>query len=497
MSGLPILRLNYYNYGPRARWSLDPAHTVLAGEYQAIALVQANLVKVLPSGKPVPDLATWKLSKDKMVYTFTIRKNARFADGHPVTAQDAVFSLRRSLRAPSSGGPGALALVWLGDIQGASDYSQGKSTTLSGLKVLDQRTLRITLSRPVAYFPVLLSYPTGDILDHSEVAGRSSSDSPKANYLTNTCIANQGAGPFQPVCHDRSSSPHSFYSGSTPRFTLVPNPYYYGSRAHIKIELPRITLKLNDVTEEYKLYLANKVDASDIPPPFLMRWRGKSSQYHAYPAPLMNYLTPNVHLAPFDNVHCRLAVAYAIDRKFLAGSIADETAIPSYTVVPKGMLGYYDGRDNPQYSPQRARAELAKCPGRTIPIIYKYRKDRLDAEAIGPMLRAAGMNEKVAPISADEWVNVVGQPLDKTNTQLAWNSWVQDYPDPQDFAELLLHSGTPFNVGGWSNAKYDRLVERANFVVNRAQRAKLYIQAQHDLETLKTILDSGAGPHSS
>ena len=468
---LPALRLDY-NHSPRTR--LEP---IRASSLYPIALTNASLVRLLPSGKPVPDLARWKVSKNRLVYTFTIRSNARFSNGHPVTAGDAAFSIRRALSpsAKPTNGIFAFALV-----QGALEYFAGKTKTIPGVKVVDSRTLKITITQPAAYFLAELALPnTADVLDPAVVAGKSLT--PGNEYLTNSCIGNQGAGPFKFVCRDRTSNPHSFYSGRTPMYTLVPNPYY-GRKPRIRLALPAIPVS-GDFLPDYKRYLAGTLDAATLPRAYIRRWKGKSSQYHTYSAQPIEYLTPNVHLPPFDNVHCRLAVAYALDRETLANKILGGTVRPSYAVLPKGMLGYYAGQNNPHYSPARARSELARCPGRTIPFELKYPALSSDLSnefgAISTMLQTVGLNVKLTRISRDDWDTAVGQSLDRTHTQIIYDQWYQDYPDPQDYCTVLLRSDQYANIGNWSNRAYDRLVDRAGVILDRKVRAQLYIQAQH------------------
>lgn len=347
---LPTLRLDYFtDTGGRLADSLDPALVASSFGADTIALVNANLVHVLPNGKVAPDLATWTVSRNQLVYTFTIRRNARFSNGHPVTAADAAFSLERSL-APTTGGPlgrpvPPQALLYDNLIQGALGYQAGKVKTLTGVNVLSKRVLQIT----------------------------------------NTCVGNQGAGPFTFVCRDKSSHVRSFYSGATPTYTLVPNRYYYGRKAHIRIELPAYA-------ESYKRYLAGTIDDTiNIPSGYLKRWKGKSSQYHDYPF-----------------------------------------GIP-----------YLDTGDN------------------TI----RY-------NAIANMLRAIGMNAEAKKPSRDAWPQIVSQALDKTNTPIVASGWTQDYPDPQDYCTLILRSGRDNNIGRWNNAQYDRLVDKADRILNRKQRAQ-------------------------
>lgn len=173
-----------------------------------------------------------------------------------------------------------------------------------------------------------------------------------------------------------------------------------------------------------------------------------------------------------------MTVAYAVDRTVLA-TVSQETQRPAYAVLPRGMLGSYDGKDNPHYSVKRARAELARCPGRTVPVVYKDPQRNLEAAAIGSMLRRAGMNVKDEVLSGDDWINVVGQPLDKSNTQLVFNGWSPSKPDPQDYCEELLDPHSDFDFSGWSNSRYNQLVEQADFVLNTKKRAQLYVEAQH------------------
>ena len=159
------------------------------------------------------------------------------------------------------------------------------------------------------------------------------------------------------------------------------------------------------------------------------------------------------------------------------------TVRPSYTVVPKGILGYYSGADNPHYSLARAKAELAQCPSRTVPFALKYEhygSDNInEATAIATMLSQAGLNVRLTGLTPNAWGQTVSHSLDATHTQLLFDGWVQDYPDPQDYCTLLLRSGSPYAVGGWHSSAYDRLVDRADETLNPKQRAALYIQAQH------------------
>ncbi|GAC1630330.1 MAG: hypothetical protein NVS4B2_13380 [Chloroflexota bacterium] len=315
------------------------------------------------------------------------------------------------------------------------------------------------------------------MLDPAVVGGLQIADA--SRYLTNTCFANQGAGPFKFRCQNPRSGIDSFYSGRTPKYSLVPNPYFYGNKPRVNIQLPGYVTG----AEGYRQYVAGGLEVSSVPPVYLRQWKGKSSQYREFPSPRLEYLVADTQLPPFNSVHCRLAVAYAIDRRLIAAHIRGGHSRAAYYLVPNGMLGHYGGGDNPHFNDARARAELAQCPGRTTPftLSYWHISPELDNEytAIGSMLTSIGMNAKLKPLNFDANFVATHEPLHRTNTQLIANLQGQDYHDPQDYCTLLLHSRQSRNIGGWHNAEYDRLVDRADVTWARRKRAALYIQAQH------------------
>jgi ABC-type oligopeptide transport system substrate-binding subunit len=261
--------------------------------------------------------------------------------------------------------------------------------------------------------------------------------------------------------------------------TLVPNPYYYGRKPHIMIQLPLVATPL----DSYRQYLAGALDSTLLPAEYASTWKRQHAQYYEFPTSEVDFLVPNVRLAPYSNVHCRLALAYAIDRNALASQVQGGSTRAAYAILPEGMLGSYDGHDNPHYNLSRARAELAQCPARAMLIRLVYPKDLpLSSHAavtVGGMMAAAGMNVKLQALGLGVWVGIVDQSLDTSKTQLAFSGWIEDYPDPHDYCTVLLRSGEQFNVGSWHDTSYDRLVDIADVTLDQTKRAQLYIEAQH------------------
>ncbi len=471
-SRLPTLR--WYGLAGTASWAntLDPSQVTDSISYNVMNMINGGLVKLLPSGNPGPDLAqSWTVSPNRRVYTFTLRPHLRFSNGDRLTAQDVAWSIERTL---SPGTHSPVALSYLGHIEGANAFTTGKAKTLAGIKVPNSRTIRISLDSPIAFFLKTLTYPTADVLDPRVMRGKK----PQV-YLTNTCSANVGAGPFAVVCRNKSSSLSSFYpSGTTPTMTLVPNRYYYGPKPHIRVVMPVIP----DTQTNYKDFQSGGVDATGIPTADIAAMRSHPGFYQ-YPTSVVDYITPNEKMAPFNNVHCRLALAYAINRNAIDNHILQKTETPIYDVLPRGLLGYYNGADNPHYNLAKARAELRLCPGglHSLTIPYQHTSVDIDNEygAIQHMWSALGIHVTLQPLTFNGWLNIVTKSLQQTHTAISENLWIEDYPDPYDYMTLLLRAGQNYDIGGFNNPTYNKLVDRAAIEPNPAIRARLYMKAQH------------------
>jgi ABC-type oligopeptide transport system substrate-binding subunit len=451
--------------------TLDPAQVNDALSNDVSYMVYVGLVKLLPNGTVAPDLATWTVSKNHKVYTFTIRKNARFSNGDPVTAQDVKYSYTRAL-AKSTNSP--ISISYMGHILGATKLNNGKTNTLQGVKVLNSRQVQIFVDRPIAFFLSATTYPTNEIVDPRVVAGKK-----PQTYLTQTCSGNVGAGPFEFQCQNASTGLSSFFpSGSTPSITLVPNPYYYGRKPHIRVTMSLIA----NTQTSYRVFQANGIDVTSIPTPDIAANSNRPG-FYKYPFSLTDYITPNEAAPPFNNVHCRLAVAYAIDRDSINNKVLHGAQQSYYDVVPKGMFGYYPGNDNPHYNPAQAKAELAQCPSGIHNVLIPYAKTSSDVDneyaALQAMFQSAGIDIKAAPKTTNDWLTIVTQPMNKTHTLIVQNGNIEDYPDPQDYCTLLLRPGYPRDIGEFNDPTYNRLVDQGEVEFNRSKRLQLYIKAQH------------------
>ena len=140
----------------------------------------------------VPDLAeTWDISDGGLTYTFTLRDDIEFHDGRAVTADDVKWSMERATD-PATEAP--TVSVFLGDIAGVNDKLEGNASNISGVKVIDQRTISVTADAPKAYLLAKLSYPTSYTLDRNNLEASddcsSSQTAPAHSCWTNTSPGN-------------------------------------------------------------------------------------------------------------------------------------------------------------------------------------------------------------------------------------------------------------------------------------------------------------------
>ena len=146
--------------------TLDPA--VYEGSAAGhVGSIFSGLVALDRNLEVVPDLAErWEVSEDGTIYTFFLRGGLRFHDGKPVTARDVKYSWERAAE-PETDSP--KALTFLGDIVGVKEKLEGKAENVSGIEVVDDLTLRVTIDGPKPYFLQKLTYPTAYVVDKVNV----------------------------------------------------------------------------------------------------------------------------------------------------------------------------------------------------------------------------------------------------------------------------------------------------------------------------------------
>lgn len=441
--------------GARDPQTLDPA---LVGDTTSAFVVRqlfSGLVRLSSDLEPVPDLAErWELSSDGRTYTFYLRPAARFADGTPISADDVRASLERA--ADPALAPALPARAYLGDIVGVREKLAGQAATISGLQVRDERTLAITIDAPKRYFLAKLAHPTSFVVDRRAVerGGQRWTEQPN------------GSGPFviERWDHDRL-------------LVLARNPAFYREPAR----LDRIRMLMGAAASNPQvLYEQGEIDLTSVPIYALARVRDEnnplSRELLSVPQLSLFYIGMNVTLPPFDDPKVREAFTLLLDRRKIAELTLQGAARPAAGILPPGMPGYDPGLALVQPDIERARALLAESRYGSVaglPPIVAY-------GGWADTLRDVAEQELGLTIEVRDYEDF-GAFLAALETQtlpMFSSGWVADYPDPENFLDLLFRSGSSENHFAYSNPAVDALLDRAAVEPDEATRHELYREAE-------------------
>jgi oligopeptide transport system substrate-binding protein len=433
----------------------DPATTHSAGD----ALVFNGLVTYNDKLEIMPELAAgWDVNSEGTIYTFHLQPNAVFHNGKPVTAQDVVYSWERAAD-PAIGSD--TVMTYLSDIVGVKEKYEGNAEIISGLKILDEHTLQVTIDAPKPYFLLKLTYPTAHVVDRQNV------ESGEDWYRTPN-----GTGPYRLVRWD--SMEKKVYQ----RFED-----YYGTKPAI----PNIVFTLY-TGEGIRLYETGKIDITGIGSYNVQRVTDPSD-------PLNKELKTGVDLCtsfiqfdvtqpPFDDIKVRQAFSMAFDKEKYIEVVLNNAALPAKGIYPPALPGYNLELKGLEYNPEKARQLLKES---------KYGS----AEGLPEIIYTDGgygsyMNSDVAALS-QMWEQNLGVSITVQNLepekmldeiasgyhgQIISNGWCADYPDPENFADVIFHTGKGMNYGNYSNPTLDSVLEQARVEADVSKRIGMYQQAE-------------------
>ncbi len=433
--------------------------------------VLAGLLKFDPELKAVPDMAEkFESNADGSVWTFHIRKDTKWSNGDPVTAQDFEWSWKRQLN-PESKAPYA---GFLYDLKNGEAFNKGKEGVKIddvGVKAQDETTLVVTLEGPRGYFPALAAYTAALPAHRPSVEKFGLKWTEAENGVWN--------GPFKLTKweHDKF-------------WQMEKNDNYWNAK---NIKLNTIIRPIIGTSSNLLAYENDEIDWLERAPiGELKRIQGDpklSKEMLTFSLVGTWYLVPHVQMAPFDNKQVRLAMARAVDRETIVKSILQGIGQPAYTFNPPGFPGYnpdkYD--DLTKYDPKAAMELLKGTPyegGKNWPKITLTHREEGD----GPKNVAdtiIGMLKQNLGMQID---HVVGEPKEtyermyKGEIQLMWIRWYADYPDPNNMQyQVFFGKQTTGHRQVWANDAFDKLVSEARGVTDEAKRMKMYSDADRIL----------------
>lgn len=454
--------------------ALDISKATANASFTIIAAIHEGLFRLDKDGKATPGLAKEmpKVSADGLTYTFTLRDGLKWADGSPLTAKDFVFSYQRTLT-PETKAQYSFMLEW---IKGGKEMKAAKTPEELeaakknlGVVAKDDKTLEITLAKPVTFFTELTAFSTFFPQKEDFVTKHGAKYGADADKII-------GAGPFMLQSWEHEQ-----------RLVLVKNPNYWDA-ANVKLEKATINI-VKDPATGLNLFETDQVDVTELRGDTVQLYQGKPE--FTIKKELTNaYIQFQTKKFPaFDNKNIRAALTMAIDRTALVNTILKNGSSPSTGLVPAGTLDGAGGdfRKNagdiqPKYDPAKAKELLQKgLQELGLQELPKFKLTADDTDA----------GKKTIEFVLAQWkqnlgVEAVSEPIPhelrvdkqhKHDFEALLALWGADYNDPMTFLDMWI-TGGEFNDNDWSNAKYDELVKKADAEKVPAERAKYLIEAE-------------------
>ncbi len=424
----------------------------------------------------IPDIAeSYQISDDGLIYTFAIREGAVFQDGKPIRADDFKWSFERACD-PAVGSP--TADTYMGDIVGCRAKLRGQATEVVGVQVIDDLTLQLTIDEAKGFFLAKMTYPTAYVLDRDTVESN-----------PDWFEAPNGSGPFI----------LDTYAPDEGVIILVRNDNYYREPMPIlerviyvvNAALPALTgyeegldrLGLQGVT--YDAVPVGTANLSRVTDPN----NALSNEFVSTNSLSVFYVGFNVNKPPFDDVKVRQAFNLALDKRRMVKLVFQDTVPVANGIVPPNMPGYQNpDLSDYEYDPDRALAlieESSYGDVADLPDITLYVSG--GGGEVGPVVETViesyelnlGLEINVEQVSWGDFLADLNKP--ETPYQMYQLGWIADYPDPQNFLEILFHSQSSQNHGHYNNPQVDALLDQARGEPDVEKRFGLYRQAEQML----------------
>jgi oligopeptide transport system substrate-binding protein len=439
-----------------------------------------------------------ELSPDKRIYTFHIRPDGRWSNGDPLLAKDFIFEFRRMLETPGE-------YTYLHHyIQGASDYEDGYAEYVKGKRTaapdfstvgeqaIDDRTLRITLTHPVSFFPALCAFPSffpmhePSMRKFADVDEKTGQKTYRAEFTRPPNLVTNGPYRMADWTFKR-------------RVRLIANDFYW-DRANVK---SRVIDQVYDdePLAAFRLYQQGDVDwLADLDQGIAAAMIGKGGRpdLHVFTSFGSYYYDFNCQAKlpdgrdnPLADVRVRQALTMAIDKVPIVRDVGRIGQPITNDYVPPNVFPGYQSPPGLPFNIAKAQQLLADAGypgGKNFPsltILFNTENFHGDIAVIihRQWLDNLGIDVELEGVE----VKVFGDRKHKHDFMIGRGGWYGDYNDPSTFTDKYITNGDN-NDGAWSNKQYDDLCAQAAIEPDAAKRFMLLSRAENVLLTDAAVL---------
>ncbi|PIY73118.1 MAG: ABC transporter substrate-binding protein [Rhodobacterales bacterium CG_4_10_14_0_8_um_filter_70_9] len=445
--------------------TLDHHKTSTVAEANLLRDLYEGLVAEDAGGKVIPGAAqSWEISEDGLTYTFSLRPDAKWSNGDPVSAEDFLFAFRRIMTPATAAGYASV----LFPIANAEAITKGEMAPEAlGVAAPAPQTLVVTLNAPTPYFLELLTHQTGMPLHRASVEQFGDAFTRPGNLVSNGAFSLESFVPNDKI-------------------VMKKNPYFHDA-GNVRIDEIQY-VPFEDRSACLRRFEAGEVQICSDVPAEQMAYMKKNYPNNLRIAPYLGtyYLPIKVKKEKFADARVRQALSMLIDRDFIAEEVWQGTMIPAYGLVPPGIANYVATPVKLDYAAmdmldrEDAALALFKAAGvdpatLSVQLSYNSSENHKNTMAsIADMLSRVGISASLNEMEGTGYFNYL---RDDGDFDIARAGWIGDYSDPQNFL-FLNESNVSFNYSGWSNEGYDAKMRAAAETTDLDARAALLAEAE-------------------
>ncbi len=450
--------------------TMDSSLATDAVAFQWLGSTKDGLYRLGENGEPEPGIAkSHEVSEDGLTWTFTLREDAVWSNGDPVTAHDFVFAWQRAVN-PDTGseyGPYMLG----GVVKNASAIASGEMPVEElGAKAVDDYTLEVTLEKPVPYFESMTTFGTFLPMNEKFVTEQGENYALEADAVLSN-------GPFVMTEWNHGEG-----------WTLKKNEDYWDADA-VKLQQINVSV-VKETSSAVNLYQTGEIDRTTLTAEFVDEYRS-SDEFRIEEEPTLFYLKMNQENEILSNVNARKAIQMVINRQAMVDVILNNGSIPAVGDIPKNFVKHPEtGEDfreinGPlvEYNLEKAKELWAKAKEElgieTAELSYlggdTETAQNLDAYIKDQLEQLEGLTIKVESVPFQIRIE-----RDKNmDYELQNAGWGPDYIDPNTFLNMWVTDGGN-NHTGYASEEYDALIKKANteLAMDPVKRFETFLKAE-------------------